>query len=268
MDELLELLEGAKEYDRYISALCPFHADSSPSLLVYPDRYHCTACGASGETKYLVRKLRSKTGKIIIADTKERTRNPFGKWLRKKSLSEILKLAKSNMSLDHARGYLRGRGFTDETINSLWLGYFDGWITIPIINQNRKLAGALVRATTGLNATTRYFVPYGQDPNLVYCPDWGRVNEADEVFLTFGCFDSISLYQVGYASLSTTTGKRLNHRALDHIQKRINIVPDLGEEREASILAAKLGLRGNLYTIKYSDKTKDINDLLQIGLLD
>lgn len=268
MDELLELLEGAKEYDHYIAALCPFHADSSPSLMVYPDRYYCTACGASGKTEYLVRKLRGKTGKIIIADTKERTRNPFGRWLRNKSLSDVLKLAKSNMSLASARGYLRGRGFTDETINKLYLGYLDGWITIPIINHHRKLAGAIVRATDSLNATTRYFVPYGQDPNLVYCPDWGRVNEAEEVFLTFGTFDAMSLYQVGYASLSTTTGKRLHPRALDHIQKKINIVPDLGEEREAANLAAKLGLRGNLFTIKYSNNTKDINDLLQIGLLD
>jgi hypothetical protein len=29
--------------------ICPFHADSTPSLHIYPDHYHCFACGAHGD---------------------------------------------------------------------------------------------------------------------------------------------------------------------------------------------------------------------------
>jgi DNA polymerase len=29
--------------------LCPFHADTTPSLHIYPDHYHCFACGAHGD---------------------------------------------------------------------------------------------------------------------------------------------------------------------------------------------------------------------------
>jgi DNA polymerase len=40
-DLIGEPFEGAK-------VLCPFHSDRTPSLQIYPDHYHCFACGAHG----------------------------------------------------------------------------------------------------------------------------------------------------------------------------------------------------------------------------
>ena len=35
LDYAMEHLTGARRYARYVAALCPFHDDNSPSLLVH-----------------------------------------------------------------------------------------------------------------------------------------------------------------------------------------------------------------------------------------
>jgi hypothetical protein len=66
--------------------------------------------------------------------------------------------------------------------------------------------------------------------------------------------------------MSTTTGKRLNPQALDNIRKRIIIIPDNGEEKEAQVIASKLGWRGHVLRLQYPVGCKDINDLVQAGI--
>src|SRR5690554_243289 len=52
LDKAMDL-PGARRYARYVAAICPFHMDSRPSLLVYPDGFRCTACGARGSLSRL-----------------------------------------------------------------------------------------------------------------------------------------------------------------------------------------------------------------------
>ena len=42
------------EVNRYGKALCPFHNDRHPSMVVYDDHYHCFACGKHGDVIDLV----------------------------------------------------------------------------------------------------------------------------------------------------------------------------------------------------------------------
>lgn len=42
------------EVNRYGKALCPFHNDRHPSMVVYDDHYHCFACGEHGDVIDLV----------------------------------------------------------------------------------------------------------------------------------------------------------------------------------------------------------------------
>jgi len=39
-----------KRSGRLLTACCPFHNECTPSFFVYPDHYHCFACGAHGGT--------------------------------------------------------------------------------------------------------------------------------------------------------------------------------------------------------------------------
>ena len=45
------------EVNRYGKALCPFHNDRHPSMVVYDDHYHCFACGEHGAVIDLVANL-------------------------------------------------------------------------------------------------------------------------------------------------------------------------------------------------------------------
>ena len=45
------------EVNRYGKALCPFHDDQHPSMVVYDDHYHCFACGEHGDVIDLVANL-------------------------------------------------------------------------------------------------------------------------------------------------------------------------------------------------------------------
>ena len=45
------------DVNRYGKALCPFHNDRHPSMVVYDDHYHCFACGEHGDVIDLVANL-------------------------------------------------------------------------------------------------------------------------------------------------------------------------------------------------------------------
>ena len=45
------------EVNRYGKALCPFHNDRHPSMVVYDDHYHCFACGEHGDVIDFTSKL-------------------------------------------------------------------------------------------------------------------------------------------------------------------------------------------------------------------
>ena len=57
----INLGEAAEHYgikvNRYGKALCPFHNDRHPSMVVYDDHYHCFACGEHGDVIDLVANL-------------------------------------------------------------------------------------------------------------------------------------------------------------------------------------------------------------------
>ncbi len=57
----VSLPEAAERYgidvNRYKKALCPFHNDHHPSLLVSDDHYYCFACGVHGDVIDFVSKL-------------------------------------------------------------------------------------------------------------------------------------------------------------------------------------------------------------------
>ena len=266
--EVYEAAYGSKLYDRYVLMNCvnPDHDDRKPSLLVYPDRFRCLSCDFRGKTEHLLLQLQSYS---VIPQPQKQTfvRNPFNKWLRKGDLSDILVTAYQALKNFPQQGkYLRDRKLSDKLIKKLKCGYSEGFYLIPILDERKKPLGALARAGESIEGA-RYFVPKGQDTNLLFSPDWEQVNEAKEVFLTYGVFDSIAIHQCGKAAMSTTAGMMLHPSALQDFRKRITIVPDRGEEVNAKRLANKLGWRGKVRTLNFPYGLKDASDLHQRNLL-
>lgn len=262
LDWAVDHLEQAKRYENYVASLCPFHSDHSPSFMIYSDKYRCLSCGAWGDTDQLPIRL----GKMpeVIREDKQDFFNPFTRWLQNESLTDFIRFTSQQLA-QHPSHYLKQRGIPSEVQIKLKLGMIENWIIFPIFSQDEEIVGAVARAGEGNKSSRRYVIPSKQDPNLLYVPSWARLLniQRKQVYITFGIIDSISLYQCGVASASTTTGKRIDRSAFDGIRKKIIFVPDSGEEIEANKIAATLGWRGSILNPPYPVGVKDPNDLYQ-----
>lgn len=254
LDEIKERLDRAIRYEHYIVSRCPFHFDKNPSFFVYLDYYHCASCDAKGSTNGLLDRL---SGRVIFKEPVT-IFNPFREWLKRFSgLRETLKFAyKYGQTFPTYLDYVYNRGITKETVRETKLGYLDRFITIPLV-QNKKIVGAVARSVK----EKHYFIPKEQDPNILFIPNETLFNESDTVYLVFGMFDCLTLYQYGLPVMTTTRGIITSGRTFQGIRKRIVVIPDKGEEKTGSRLVAQLDWRGKLLLLDYPIGTKDINDL-------
>jgi DNA primase len=148
-----------------LKGLCPFHAEKTPSFIVTPGRetWHCFGCGEGGDIFSFVMKrdgvafpeaLRVLAAKAGV-ELDDRTRKEDA---RKARLREVLEtsIAFYHTVLQHRTGqaaldYLRGRGFTDETISTFQLGYAPGgWDTMSRTLQTRRNIAPAELAEVGL----------------------------------------------------------------------------------------------------------------------
>jgi DNA primase len=126
--------------------LCPFHGEKTPSFTVTParDSWKCFGCGEGGDIFSFVMKRDGLTFpealKVLAAkagvELDERTSREDA---HKKRLRDVLESAiafyhavlTGSKTGEPALDYLRGRGFTDETIAKYQLGYAPGgWDTL------------------------------------------------------------------------------------------------------------------------------------------
>lgn len=256
LDEIKQVASYYNPYETYIAIVCPFHDDSQPSLMVYEDWFRCLSCGKQGKPEYLLRKLRGSPPKPV---SQKRFYNPWNKWIRVYgSVFEAAKFAREILRDNPEFGdYLESRRIEPERFK---LGYLHGWYIIPILDRKKRLQGVVARSGQRIDVPVRYVTPKDQEP-LLYVPDWEMLDREDEVYMTFGMFDAITLCQLGKAGITVTSGKTVNPELLHDIRKRINIIPDHNEEKEAYALAAKLGWRGRVMRVNYPFGCKDANDL-------
>jgi DNA primase len=126
--------------------LCPFHGEKTPSFTVTPgrDSWKCFGCGEGGDIFSFVMKRDGLTFpealKVLAAkagvELDERTSREDA---HKKRLRDVLESAiafyhavlTGSKTGEPALAYLRGRGFTDETIGKYQLGFAPGgWDTL------------------------------------------------------------------------------------------------------------------------------------------
>ncbi len=124
-------------------ANCPFHNEKTPSFTVNPARqsFKCFGCGEGGDAitfvmKYenlpfidAVRKLAQKTGIHLIESTfdpnEEKTRQKRSRLLElQRGLSELFfRLLTKDSEAQHARDYLKSRGFGSEMAQRWQIGW-------------------------------------------------------------------------------------------------------------------------------------------------
>src|SRR3990172_3974734 len=197
-------LEHVKEYEKYYSALCVFHHDTSPSMLVYKDGwFRCLSCGRSGDLYVLDRKLRGWTPPSMLYNTESTD------WKPPTGASDPVKfvfdahhmLSKYTESLGW---YLRMRGL-ECRIEGQKLGWHNGWYVIPTFSADDNLTGYILRAGQHVQEATgaRYVT---HSTSSLYVPDWYLYLTGEYLVVTFGVLDALTLTELRIPAVSSVWG--------------------------------------------------------------
>ncbi len=306
------------------SARCPYpqHKDRNPSFQLYPDenRCWCHRCGAGGSVIDLValtrglstgdaiRWLRTEFGGGMSLEPARRP--PFVKLAERAdaramepSICEaspeiyaaVLDLCPLNST---ALAYLRGRGFTDATVQHFRLGSLEDarGVRAALVHQ---FGDAAVRRAGLLPESGHSFVlpspsiifpfieggrveylqarqlpdgtrPKWSGPRGVHKPvfNFGVISNAKSVYICEGATDVMAAHQLGYAAIgllgAATPLPTAVVRALR--DRSIYIVPDNDEAGEKMLERVKAQLRssGLTATSKRLSTGEDLSDYLRI----
>ena len=274
LDQIFELSPDARMMHKgYLLLRCPFHDDRQPSLLAFEDGwFRCKGadCSRTGRLEVLYDALVSPGAA------------PSGRGEQAKSKPPRLPLAKDTdeierlvweahdvlMRNENFRWYLQLRGVEDR-IETAGLGWYEGWITIPVLTANKQVRGVILRATKLTEKLTgmRFVQPIGQQP-MLYCPDWALVNKQNgSLFVVFGMFDALALSSLRLPVVTTTGGSQtFNPAWLDEQRRSIVILPDAeGDDEPARKLSAALGWRGKVVNLQYEKGKEDPAGLFETG---
>lgn len=186
--------------------LCPFHEEKTPSFHVSPDKqlFHCFGCGRGGDVfTYVMEKegysfpealkhLADRAGidlteKDIQEAQAKRTKQDMLEALQERFIHLL-----SQPEGEEAREYLYGRGYSDEDIDGMKLGYFPGYAdTIRWLEENGYDKNARAGALDYLENRNDYRITflwrdqYGRPLSL-----WGRLireaKEGEGKYMPFG----------------------------------------------------------------------------------
>ena len=145
-----------------LKGLCPFHGEKTPSFVVTParDTWHCFGCGKHGDIFTFVMErdglafpealkvLAARAGVEIDERTKrEDARNARLREVLEAAIAFYHAVLTKSKAGEPALAYLRGRGFTDETIERHQLGWAPGgWDTMTrqLANKRQVAPGELL----------------------------------------------------------------------------------------------------------------------------
>jgi DNA primase len=269
LDDLIPLLNSVKRYDGYVSALCPFHDDRSPSLLVFETKpgqkhgwFQCLGCDARGTHEYLYSVLEGAPVRVVpqektswglppLPDTQE-------DW-------EALAYASHNAIRDrpHLGWYWQLRG-VDSRIEPNKLGWYRGWYTVPVFDKEGDFTRLILRAGEHIEKSTglRYYTSPGHP--VIHVPDRRKFYEATSIAIVFGTVDALALATLGIPVCTSTAGKaQFDPTWLSAMSPYVYVIPDMGEETTAIELANKIGGRARVVRLTYPDHCKDPADYLK-----
>lgn len=279
-----------KKSGRIHQGICVLHPDSdTPSLTVYPDTqsYYCFGCKSGGSIIEFVKahynydfheaiNFLAETAGIDI----QAQESPQAKARRNKIKSNERSVLASQKELAQgamARDYLRKRGFSDDTIQAMGIG-FDGQensIVIPINDGYGKPVGF-----------SRRFLDPGKGPKyknsrnddvfnkgqILYNMDKARKHIGATLLVLEGYFDVLSAWQSGFPNSVAICKDTLTEDQAALItklckDKTVILVPDNDETGRRSVLANRDLLRASdpgihIQVAVPPEDCKDLNDVL------
>jgi hypothetical protein len=263
-ETLFGLLQRPQWHGQYFSALCPFHIDKNPSLLVFPDHGQCLAvtCRRRASLKQIYDKVMGHRPR----DYEEPKSVSVIAW---KSMPDADTLAtegheilSSNPSLGH---YLHQRGIEDR-IDPQMLGWWMGWYVVPVLNSKYQVTGIMLRSTTEMQKCTgiRWIGPPEQHC-LLYVPDYPLIQRRKRVYVVFGMMDALVLTSLRLPAVTATNIPGFESEMLDEFRMPIYVIPDKYEDDKGRELVNDLGWRGHLVQLPYTEDLKDPADYAKVG---
>lgn len=258
-----------KRGQRYFG-ICPFHADTNPSLVVYPRKqaFHCFGCLARGDIIDWIQKslgVDFKAAIKLLGHLPEVEPQPLFK-AQPKRFRSISKQAAEywHSRLGKRRTYFYDRGFTDYTVNHERWGWDGRRFVVTIWEgkpQTSKLLAVKLRrddagerrrlAENGLaddlldkafHLIPKY-VLRGSYDKILY--NSHMVENQNEVWVFFGELDAALATQLGLPACSPVHGANgwVRNWGRTHLRaaKRVNIFPDRGEEDQGFRVKAMIG---------------------------
>lgn len=259
LTEVAEIF-GGRIYDGYVAIVCPYHSDHTPSMMVYPDRAVCQACGTIRTPQELIK----EKGTFWSTDVQDF--KPVLPWIPEKSREETAITAFKTLLLTGTEGYLLDRGIDRAHILKYRLGIYKGWYTFPVFDSSGNMQRLILRVSPRLQDKfdMRYLC---MGSPVMYAPDYDLIKEKGHIVIVFGTIDAASLCAHGIPAVTTTAGQQHFHAEwLEKYRVPIYVVPDVGEEREGRKLSYKLGWRGHFVPLP-KDGLKDPNDYITAGRL-
>ncbi len=238
--------QGARhDYGDYHSDLCPFHKETNPSLLIWPDHYVCKACQAQGD---IISWLRAQglgynqaIQKLEAGDIPKSPVKP--KPIEKPKPLDISLAERYHLAITpDVADYYRRRGLSDRSIIEYRLGYGSppgdtvSRFSIPVIIDNElmnirfrrddrcpncKIDGILENNTLtciicglewNISSPDKYKGIWGHNNTWLF-NSTNLVKSArdqkmlDRVFLVGGEFDAIVASDKGFYSVAATSGE-------------------------------------------------------------
>ncbi len=171
IEELVSEYLTLKPAGIHLKALCPFHAEKTPSFVVSPARgtFHCFGCGKHGDIftflqemegidfKEALQKLAEKAG-VEIKNYTPQTTNKKEQEEIKKALALAKDFFVSELQKNSAAlNYLKERGIKDKTIENFALGFApDSWdalykhlLSLNISSELQLKAGLIKKGNSG-----------------------------------------------------------------------------------------------------------------------
>ncbi|MDO8668663.1 MAG: DNA primase, partial [Candidatus Buchananbacteria bacterium] len=175
MSEYIKLTPAGANF----RALCPFHNEKTPSLIISPEKkiFKCFGCGAGGDIfEFLMKieglefpeakKVLAKKAGVVLKDYDYQSGDQKSRLLKAMELAKkyyhyvLLNSASAKPALD----YLKNRGLTEDTIIDWQIGYSpDGWSNIydflkkrGFSDQEIFLAGLALKKKTGFGFYDRF----------------------------------------------------------------------------------------------------------------
>lgn len=232
-------IEVAYESATHFIGFCPFHNNSdSPAFEVDKTKglYTCfnPGCGASGNLRMLLEKLKGynvfKATRCIVLAASENRRSvtEMLEELRNKPAefvqfpeAPVARMAQDFVMSERATGYMRSRGFDDETMRHFGVGYSEKQdsVIVPMHDPDGMLVGFVARTVS-----QKGFKNTDNLPKSKTAWNFHRAKKYDTVIIVESAFDAMRIHQAGYPNVIALLGGSLSPWHIAQIEKSFNSI--------------------------------------------